>query len=282
MLGILRLLPQWLCVALTWPVAGVIYALAKTQRTAVLGNLAALRPHRRGLAAFWDSYQVFAQFGLTYVDRLWHLHHDRTISWDIDGMDNFTQLKNQVGGALVYTVHSGNYDIGAGLFAREFGRMVHIVRVPEQQADMQELRSNELRREEQRYPTLRVHYNEDGNHLGLELCRLLQKGEVVAVQGDRVMLAVAPTQIQHGGIDYQIPLGPLVLAELTRVPCYPIFLTRRSALCYHVEFGPPFIVGKELLSQADIAHRWVPIMHSFLQRHWDQWFVFEPLLRPAP
>ena len=270
--------PSWMCVGLTWIVAALIHGMAGVQRRAILRNLAALRPHRGRLGLWWDSYRVFAQFGLTYLDRLWHLHHERPIRWEISGQDIFDAMKQGTSGVLVFTVHSGNYDIGAGLFADRFGRVVHIVRVPEQCADLQELRKAELDREACRYPTLHVHYNDNSNHLGLELCRILQKGEVVAVQGDRVMLAVSPTEATHEGIEFKIPLGPLMLAELTHVPCYPIFLTRRAALHYHVEFGEAFVAAGEQLPCAAVAQRWLPVMHRFLIQHWDQWFVFEPLL----
>lgn len=279
MINIAGWLPVWCCVPMTWLIAGVIHLLAGVQRRAIQHNLAALRPHRGTLGLWWDSYQVFAQFGLTYLDRLWHLHHERPIHWEISGQDIFDKMKQGTHGVLVFTVHSGNYDIGAGLFAERFGRVVHIVRVPEQCADLQELRKEELQREACRSPYLRVHYNDHSNHLGLELCRILQKGEVVAVQGDRVMLAVSPTVATHEGVEFKIPLGPLMLAELTHVPCYPIFLTRRSALHYHVEFGEPFVVAGESLDCAAMAQRWLPVMHDFLNQHWDQWFVFEPLLQ---
>jgi len=279
MINISGWLPAWCCVPITWLVAGVIHQLAGVQRRAIQANLKALRPQRGALGLWWDGWQVFAQFGLTYLDRLWSLHHQREIEWTITGQDIFDQMKEAKGGVLVFTVHSGNYDIGAGMFARKFGRVVHIVRAPEQCEDLQALRTAELQREAQRYPNLRVHYNDHSNILGLELCRILQKGEVVAVQGDRVMLAVAPTQVQHGGIQFTIPLGPLMLADLTHMPCYPIFLTRQGVLRYHAEFGQPFVTAGEKLKAAEVADRWAPVLHEFLNQHWDQWFVFEPLLQ---
>jgi lauroyl/myristoyl acyltransferase len=98
------------------------------------------------------GFRVFLQFALTYLDRLWHLHFQREVEWEIVGKDDFEALQARAGGALIFTVHSGNYDIGAGLFARRFGRAIHTVRMPEASASLQQLRQKELREEETREP----------------------------------------------------------------------------------------------------------------------------------
>ncbi|MBE2283274.1 MAG: hypothetical protein IAE77_07415 [Prosthecobacter sp.] len=143
---------------------------------------------------------------------------------------------------------------------------------------LQQLREQELREEERREPHLRIHYNEPGGHLGMELCRRLMAGEVVCVQGDRVIGDVAPTLSTIDGVTYRIPRGPLVLAEVTGVPCYPVFLTRNGLLSYRIELGRPFFEGGRKPKAAEVSAAWLPVMHQFLLQHWDQWFVFEPLV----
>ena len=277
MLFLMRWLPVWLVTALTYPVTAVFWLLAVPQREAVRGNLSALLPGKGGSAL--AGYRVFLNFALTYLDRLWYLHFDREVKWDIVGKDEFEKLRrSDTGGALVFTVHSGNYDIGAGLFASKFGRPIHTVRMPEASASLQELREQELRRQESREPFLHIHYNEPNGHLGMELCRKLMAAEVVCVQGDRVMGDVAPTEAHIDGLTYLIPRGPLVLAEVTGVPCYPVFLTRKGRLSYRIEIGHPFHPGGRKLKAAEVCAAWLPVMHDFLLRNWDQWFVFEPLV----
>lgn len=280
MLFFMRWLPAPVITALTWPVTVVIWLLAVPQREAVRANLSALMPER-GTSAF-TSFDVFYQFALTYLDRLWHLHFEREVEWEIIGKDDFEALQQENGGALVFTVHSGNYDLGAGLFARKFGRTIHTVRVPEASDSLQQLRKQELREEERRHPNLHVHYNEPGGHLGMELCRKLLAGEVVCVQGDRVMGDVAPSEARIDGVTYRIPRGPLVLAEVTGVPCYPVFLIRKGRLSYRIEIGKPFHIGGRKPKAAEVSAAWLPVMHEFLLRHWDQWFVFEPLVTRDP
>lgn len=273
-LSCMRWMPMWLITALTYPITLLIYILAVPQREALRHNLSALVP---GGDSSMAGYRVLQQFALTYVDRLWHLHFGKEVTWKVEPEASFKHLQAEPGGVLVFTVHSGNYDIGASLFASKFGRVIHTVRMPEMTAGLQKLREKELRAQENKEPHLRIHYNSPGSHLGIELCRMLAAGEVVCVQGDRVIGDVAPTTVEIEGLRYEIPRGPLVLAEVTGVPCYPVFLKRLGRLSYAVEIGDPFHHGGRTKC-AQLAPKWAAVMHDFLQRHWDQWFVFEPLV----
>ncbi|HAL72290.1 MAG TPA: hypothetical protein DCP71_11005 [Verrucomicrobiales bacterium] len=281
LLKILRILPVWMCLVLNSTVVWAIYCLAGPQRRAVLDNLKGLRPDFGPLRRWWAGYQVFHQFALTYLDRLWHMHFKREVTWDIPDLKHFEEMRAQPGGVLVFTIHSGNYDIGATLFAQKFGRTLHMVRVPEQTEELQELRAAELKKVEDENPHLRVHYNEVDSHLGLELCRILMAGEAVAVQGDRVVTGVSPIEMDHEGVTFKIPRGPLVLAEIARVPCYPIFLQRMGTLKYRIVCGPCFYDGKTKQRADDLGKVWLPIMHRFVHEHWDQWFVFESLVKKS-
>jgi predicted LPLAT superfamily acyltransferase len=274
----LRLLPQWLCVALTSPVALVIYLLAHEPRRALRQNLEAMQPTEGPLIWWWRGYLVFRQFGLTYLDRLLHMHLGHKVAWTVRGQPHFDALRHEPGGALVFTIHSGNYDLGASLFASKLDRSLHTVRVPEQTGALQAIRAKELADQERLYPGLKVHYNESANHLGLELMRLLREGEIVAIQGDRVLMDVSEVEATAGPLCYRLPRGPLVLAEMTRVPCYPIFLRRQGVMAYEVVMGPPFTQRGERVRAGDVSARWVAIMSAHLEQHWDQWFVFEPLV----
>ena len=280
MLFFMRWLPAQLFTLLAYPVSVLIYVLAVKPREMVRANLSALIPGK-GEGSL-QGYQVFLQFALTYLDRLWHLHFRREIDWEIIGKEYFEELEKQPGGALIYTVHSGNYDIGAGLFARKFNRPIHTVRMPEASESLKKLRGEELRNEERREPNLHIHYNEPGGHLGMELCRRLLAGDVVCVQGDRVMGDMATAHASVDGVTYQIPRGPLVLAEVTGVPCYPVFLSRRGRLAYRIEIGKPFFEGGRKPKADEISAAWLKVMHRFLLQHWDQWFVFEPLVTRDP
>lgn len=282
MVFLLRWLPTGLCVVLTTPAAMVVYLLARAQRGAVRANLRVLFPAWSGLRNWLGGYQVFRQFALTYVDRLLHRHGGRKVEWDVQGLENFEQMKREPSGVLIFTVHSGNYDIGSSLLARELGRCLHTVRVPERTESLEALRAAELLAASHDQPLLKFHYNTPGKHLGIDLCRLLLAGEIVAVQGDRVVMDVAPLTVAHEGVSYTIPLGPFMLAETARVPCYPILLSRLGVCRYRIEIAKPFYAGGTRVRRAELAAAWLPVMADFLHRNWSQWFVFERTIRRDP
>jgi hypothetical protein len=93
----------------------------------------------------------------------------------------------------IFTVHSGNYDIGAGaLRAQIWPRHPHRAHARSLGVACSNCARKSCARRKRREPNLHIHYNEPGGHLGMELCRKLLAGEVVCVQGDRVMGDVAP------------------------------------------------------------------------------------------
>ncbi|HCN29044.1 MAG TPA: hypothetical protein DIT64_09880 [Verrucomicrobiales bacterium] len=282
MLFWMRLLPAWLCLGLARPAAFLVYLLAGPQRRAVMANVGALQPGFGQLRLWWAGYQVFLQFALAYLDRLWHMHFRQEVAWDIPDKPHFDEMRGHPGGVLIFTIHSGNYDVGASLFAEKFGRTLHMVRVPEQTAELQKLREAELRGVEREHPHLRVHYNEADSHLGLELCRALMEGEAVAVQGDRVVTGVSPVEMRHGGLCFLIPRGPLVLAEISRAPAWPIFLQRLGRMRYRILVGKAFSEAGEKVRADEVGRRWLPVLHAHVRQHWDQWFVFESLVARHP
>jgi lauroyl/myristoyl acyltransferase len=279
MVFILKRFPTSVCVILTRPAAFVFYLFARVQGHAVRANLSALFPDWSALRCWMGAYQVFNQFALTYLDRLLYRHCSRQVEWDVHGMEVFKQMQQEAGGVLVFTLHSGNYDIGSSILAEHLERPLHIVRAPERSRPLDEFRAAELHDAASQQPYLRFHYNTPGGHLGIDLCRLLLAGEIVAVQGDRVVMDVSPLTVVHEGVSYTIPCGPLMLAETARVPCYPILLTRLGVCRYRSEVLQPFFTGQCKMKRAELAALWIPVMADFIHRNWNQWFVFEPMIQ---
>jgi lauroyl/myristoyl acyltransferase len=275
-------LPMRVCEFVAIPIAVIIYALAGPQRRAILSNLNALHPDETRWERWWSGARVCVQFAWTYLDSLWCLHHGRTCEWQVIGQDQAEALRDENGGALLFTVHAGAYDIGSALFASHLGRELHTVRLPERSRALDDLRRAEFDLQEAQHPLRKVHYNDSQQHLGLLLTQLLRDGKLVGVQGDRAIGDVVPFTVPHGACLYTIPKGPLVLAEMTRVPCYAVFLRRVRRMTYEVTVRPPFALRGEKVGMPDLSQRWLTEMSRFLTAHWDQWYVFEPIVQPAP
>ena len=129
------------------------------------------------------------------------------------------------------------------------------------------------------------HYNQDGNLLGVELARLLGQGNIVAVQGDRVIFEVSPMDVEvEPGLQMRLPKGPLVLARATSAPSFPLFIVRDGWRKYRVIVQPQVELPPRRKGPDEEAARiWAATILRVVRTHWRQWYVFEPLLtRKSP
>jgi lauroyl/myristoyl acyltransferase len=277
---LLGVLPWFLEPALVAGWTLLFFLIARQQRRAVTANLRALHPHWGPLRGTWGAWRVFWNFAITFVDAMRCDTATGDVDWEVEGLANMDELANRKDGCIILTAHMGNYDIAAPMFASRFNRTLYTVRAPEREPETQRIREEEIRRKEQLYPNFRTLYNRDGNLLGVELARLLGEGDIVAVQGDRVMFDVSPMDVEvEPGLHMRLPKGPLFLARATKAPCYPLFITRTGWRRYKVTVHPPIqLPPRQRGDEAETAKIWAAAVFKTARKHWDQWFVFEPLL----
>lgn len=276
----LRVTPFFLEPVLTAVWTALFFGIAGTQRRAVAANLRALHPSWGAPRACWGAWLVFWNFALTYVDALRHETGTGSIDWCLDGVEHMEELANRKDGCIILTAHMGNYDIAAPVFASCFNRTLHTVRAPEREPETQALREAELRRKEADHPNFRIHYNKPDGMLGIELARLLEAGDIVAVQADRVMFDVSPMEVEvEPGLRMRLPKGPLYLARATGATPYPLFIVRDGWRRYRAVVLPPVALPPRRRGGEDEASaQWAAILLGSVRQHWRQWYVFEPLL----
>jgi len=263
----------------------LFFIVAKPQRRAVAGNLRALFPQWGLFRATLGAWQVFWNFALTFGDAMRCETGTGAVDWSVDGLEHMEDLAGRSEGCIILTAHMGNYDIAAPMFASRFNRTLYTVRAPEREAETQAMRELEVRRKEAENPFFRTLYNQDGNLLGVELARLLGEGNIVAVQGDRVIFEVSPMDVEvEPGLLMRLPKGPLVLARATAAPSFPLFIVRDGWRRYRVIVQPRVDLPPRKKGPDDEAARiWAATILRVVRRHWRQWYVFEPLLtRKSP
>jgi len=276
----LRVVPWFLEPALIGGWTLVFFLIGKAQRRAVAGNLRALHPHWSGWRAQVGAWQVFWNFALTYVDAQRCETNTGGVDWAVQGADALEDLSNRKEGCMILTVHMGNYDLAAPLFASRFKRTLYTVRAPERTPETQRIRELEIQKKEALFPCFRSLINEDGNLLGIKLAALLSEGHIVAVQGDRVIFDVTPMDVEvRPGLWMRLPKGPLFLARATKAPCFPLLITRDGWRRYRVTVHPPLDLPlRKRGDEAEVARIWGTAVFEAAAKHWNQWYVFEPLL----
>jgi len=269
----------------------VVFVLAKPQRESIRSNLKIIHSDLAFLEGYVGAYMVFVNFGWNYIDSLRVRHGQDVVTWNMEGQETFDKMRGKTDAAILFTTHTGNYDLAGALFASEFERILHTVRMPERSAEMQEIREKELTEDTDKYANFKVHYNKEDNLLGIELARLLSEGELLAIQCDRVVSEVVEIAVPVGrsGASFRIPKGPMSLACFARCPCYPLYVIRERRRHYRVIFEPALEValttpdGKRIKpKEIDYAEVWVQRLMKFLGQHSHQWFVFEDAFNKKP
>lgn len=262
----------------------VVYLFAHEQRKAIRKNLRIIWEDASWAETTVGAYRVFVNFGWTYIDGIRTRLGQKVISWEIDGLPVFEEIRKTEGAAIILTTHTGNYDLAAALFSPKFGRPLHTVRAPERSPFLQEIRRKELKADTDRYEHFKVHYNSSDSLLGIELARLLSDGELVAIQSDRVVGGIAPIEapLPGKGTSIRLPKGPLSLAVISRCPCYPLHVVRDHYRHYRIIFHKSLEVKpqKGRAREADFAKVWSASLMEFLETHALEWFVFEEAFSP--
>ena len=258
----------------------IFFLMAKTQRRAVASNLRAMFPHWGPWRARLGAWRVVWNFSVTFIDGLRCESGTGDIDWSIEGIENLEELANHPQGCVILTAHMGNYDIAAPLFSSRIQRALYAVRAPEKEPEVQRIREEEMRKKEIENPHFRTLYNHDNNLLGVELAKLLQEGNLVAVQGDRVVFDVSPMEVEvEAGLRMRLPRGPLFLVRATGAPCYPLFIMRDGWRRYRVKVLPALELPQRTRgADTEASELWAKTILDVARVRWNQWFVFEPVL----
>lgn len=246
-------------------------------RRGVMRNLTAIIPGSNALANFFRTYRVFWNFAWTITDNVrfkeLRVHPD----WEFVGLEHFEKLQSHPGGAIILTAHMGNYDLGAQLFAQNSERKIVMVRAPETDPDTR--RYEEQLHERTAAGELKIDFSTRASELALDLLDALRRGEIVAIQGDRVTPGIATLPATLFGKRTYFPAGPFALAMSARVPIYPLFIFRLGRRRYRMVAGAPF----EVVRTADRAEafargieHWRRELETIVGAAWFQWFAFEP------
>jgi lauroyl/myristoyl acyltransferase len=252
-------------------------------RRAVADNLGAVLPGSSRAMNYVRVFRVFWNFACTMTDTMHFNERRMDVDWEFEGNEHLQRLVDDHAGAIIITAHMGNYDLGSYLFAERMKRRITIVRVPEPDPDVEEFAV--AKREEVAGDSFRVNYNTGPGLLALDLVEALRNGEVVAIQGDRVLPGVAGTPTTLFGRSTAIPTGPFALSMATGATVYPLFIVRRGWRRYRVITGEPFVClrtgrDREMDIRASVE-TWKTLLERVVRAHWYQWFTFERFDRGA-
>lgn len=255
----------------------VLFLLWGSGRRAVMRNLKAILPGSWPVANLLRVYRVFWNFANTITDNVRFKELRVSPDWEFVGLEHFNELQSHEGGAIILTAHMGSYDLGAQLFAEISQRHIVMVRAPESDPETREY-EEELHGRTVK-TGLKIDFSTRASELALDLLHSLQRGDIVAIQGDRVTSGISTLPGTMFGKATRFPAGPFALAMAARVPIYPLFIMRVGRRRYRLVVAKPLMVertrDRAVAFERAIAE-WTRELESVIRMAWFQWFAFEP------
>lgn len=254
------------------------FFFAGASRRAVLSNVAAIFSGSGAAVNYLRAFRVFHNFAWTLTESAVHRLHKTRFDCELSEVKIFDELL-AANGAIVLTTHMGSYDLGAALFAEKFQREMRMVRAPE--SDEASAQHVDLALKQAGAGAVKVDYSTNGTALSFELLNALRRGEIISIQGDRVVGDIASASVQLFGREVSLPNGPFVLALVAPAPIYPLFVVRLSYRTYKIIVREPIVCARtESSRDDDIASamtKWSQVLEGLISEHWDQWYAFIPM-----
>jgi lauroyl/myristoyl acyltransferase len=192
---------------------------------------------------------------------------------------HYLELLARKSGVLVATAHVGCWELGSSIPAEYEGRVMNLIRELELDSEAQDfVRGLIEARADGRY---RTHFASDDPTLGFELLDALQRGEMVALPVDRPRRAGRVSRQKLFGKEFDLPIGPVVLARAAGVPILPVFTLREGRRRYRIVFREPIVVGGDAsdetsgeAAQERALAQLVGEIEGVVRNRPDQWFCF--------
>lgn len=257
----------------SWTV--LFFFLAAPARRAVVRNLAIVLPGSSPIANHFRAFRTLLNFAWTIAEAANHRINNAEFTYEIEGAEQLEQLAARHG-AIVLTAHMGSYDLGAALFAQKFNREIRMVRAPEPDRRTAEHLDTSMRRAGA--GAVKIDYNTEGPLLAFDLLSAIRRGEIVSIQGDRVIAGVASAEGEMFGHPVAVPSGPFSLALVSQAPIYPLFIARAGFRRYRVIVREPIVVARSTRARDEeiqaAVEKWCTVLEGVIAEEWPQWFAF--------
>lgn len=263
---------------LIWITAFLFFFIANQARISLLRNLRLAIPGSWRMVNYFRVVRVFGNFGWSLTDAVTYRIRRPRFRYELEG-GRFLEKLSESQGAIVLTAHMGNYDLGTALFTERFHRTMKMVRAPE--PDQRAARHVDLALQQSSAGAVKVGYSDDGTSLAFDLLNNLRDGDIVCIQGDRVIGDVARAPVNLFNREVFLPNGPFVLSLVSEIPIYPLFVVRTGYRKYKIVAREPIRCFRDSESRekviAGAMESWARVLEEIVREYWPQWFAFTPL-----
>ncbi len=270
-----KYLPVWLLRTIGILFVVLFIAFNFRNYRAIKKNLAHIKPGLSPAAYARMAFDVFRYYSYYLID-LFHLSHDpariRKYRVNFRGLEHYEAISSQSKGVIFLTTHLGNWEIG-GLTLASMGRGLTVVYSPDT-SSLLEIQRSFVRK----VKGIKEIALKQGAFSSLKLLRVLQDGEAVALQGDRLTLD-SGIKVKFFGADALLPKGPVKLALASESIILPVIMPITGLKSYDIIVEPPIVMERMDDPAEELEtnlNKIIKILEKYISQYPTQWYTFMP------
>jgi predicted LPLAT superfamily acyltransferase len=227
------------------------------------------------LKAEWSIFRNYVLLGKVLIDRVTVLAgFSNKFTFDFEGEDYLHQMANSGKGGIIIGAHAGNWEI-AGYLLKRINKPVHVLLYDGEQSNIKELLEKVAGGKS--FNTILIHDN-DFSHI-YQINDVLQKGEMIAMHGDRFVPGSKVHNCMFMGRQANFPLGPYYLAAQFDVPVCFVSTMKETNTHYHFYATPPVNLNAENRQSRKqeimhMAEKYAFELERMVKKYPLQWFNY--------
>lgn len=185
---------------------------------------------------YWNAYRHYFAFGMTLVDRIAVIRGATDkFRIEVENQAEQERIIHEGKGMVILSAHCGNWEAAAHILAT-IDVTVNIVAYEGEREHVQKFFDNVLKDK-----AFNVIAADQAFDTSLQILTALQRGEVVAMLGDRTldMARQDTVTVPFLGAPTQFPVGPHLVAAISGAPILHAFCVRTRPYHYRFHLYPP-------------------------------------------
>jgi len=255
------------------PIGAGIGLTQERIRNLVRDNLRLVHGERSSIVEALDSATTLSNYAHCLAEGLAAADDDPPVfRYTVEGREHLLRARDSGKGAILVTAHAGSWDVAGGVMNLR-GFDLAIAMAPERDEEARRISDAARAR-----VGVKVFHVGDDPLSALPLAQHVRHGGAVALQIDRVPPGMRTRATTFFGKEWNVPLGPFQLAQVTGAPILPVFTARLGYLHHLVRSEGPILIPRRA-NQADQDRAIASAMGAverFLRRFPTQWFHFVP------
>lgn len=229
------------------------------------------------MATYKAIYKNYVMLGECLLDKIVVMAGIKNkFTFDFDGEAHLHQLASENKGGILIGAHIGNWEI-AGHLLKRIDTRVHIVMLDAEHQKIKELLQDVLKEKQMSIIPIKDNYD----HL-YAIEEALNKGEFIAIHGDRFLPGTKTVNCCFLNEEAQFPTGPFYMASKFKAPVCYVSAIKTSRYHYKFRTTKPEILpfpGKLKTRNQDLKNMiepYVKNLEQLVREDPSQWFNFYP------